>query len=1278
MEREDCDCRPESLALFPLGRACLVLTIWLLCANACFAQEAQWIWSPEHQKDQVPQATCHFRKSISLRAPKEGKVVIVADDTYELFVNGRRLGMGQSTEKMVEYDIGRYLSRGRNIIAVKVVNVKGHTAALAARVLIQENDDEWRSYSTDKTWKTNLQPLPLWNTALYNDGRWEAAQVFGQLGETPPWDVREDAIVENNEQLSTQRFKINDDFEVRELLDGDQTGSLIAITFNEFGHILASREDGPLQLIYDSDRDGTLDKVKPYCKLVKNCQGILALNGEVFVTADGPEGNALYRLADNDRDGQLEDVRAIVKFNGKMGEHGPHGVTLGPDGLLYIVVGNHAQLPDNLAQSSPYWNWYEGDLVQPRYEDPTGHASGVKGPGGVVLRTDIDGRTVEVFAGGLRNAYDLAFNREGDIFIHDSDMESDIGTTWYRPTRLFHVPAGAEIGWRSGWATWPDYFVDSIPGILDTGRGSPTGAVFYNHFAFPTRYHDVLFLADWSEGRILAVDIKRNGASYTAHSEVFLQGQPLNVTDLDLGPDGNLYFCTGGRGTAGGVYRISWKGQVPPNVSNLGEGVGSAIRQPQINSAWARQKIASIKQTLEEQDKWDKQIAGVAKSTANPWYYRVRALQIMQLYGPAPSTDLLLRLSRDENEIVRAKAAELMGMHSDEVTQERLVAMLDDQDRIVRRRACEAMLRAGHSVAFEKLSHSLASDDRSEAFAARRLLEHMPPEEWRDKILSSTDQRLFVQGALALVIAHPTEDNAITVLTQLGHLMDEFISDREFVDMLRLAQVALHRAKVSPEQVRFLADKLGEEFPSSDATINRELVRLLAYLQVTTPMDRYLAYLSSDAADADKLHLALHLRFITTGWTTGQRMKVIKFYQDAIQRGNGPSYRAYIGNVERDFARTLTPQEGREVLVRGAEWPAAATGALYGLPTVLDNETFTALTKLDRELANSTVEAAATLRTGIIAVLARSGDDQSLAYMRHVWENEPERRDKVAMGMAQQPAGDNWSYLVRSLPILEGNAAIEVLTQLRNVDQSTDDPEHIRQVILCGARGGDQAVPAMAALLKHWTGQQLLDDNAPPNEVVTAWQRWYAEQFPDRPRAELPVASIESKWKIDELLAHLSSEAGSTGSAVKGAAVFEKAQCLKCHRFGNQGESLGPDLTTLAKRFMKKEVLESIVFPSHIISDQYAARTIITTNGRSYTGVIGSGPRGEKIVLQSNGQKIAIKESDIEEIVPSHKSVMPDNLLDPLTLEEISDLCAYLGVVPAQNVARKKIDENIK
>ena len=263
-------------------------------------------------------------------------------------------------------------------------------------------------------------------------------------------------------------------------------------------------------MISDKDEDGIPEHVTVYCDQVTNCHGILALNGDIFVTGDGPEGSALYHLSDADRNGELEGVKAIVKFDHKSGEHGPHGLRLGPDGMIYIAVGNHAKAIGETGDGETLRVSYEGDLL-PRYEDPNGHAMGVKAPGGTIIRTDTNGSMVEIVAGGLRNAYDLVFHPEGSLFVHDSDMESDLQTSWYRPTALFDVPEGGELGWRTGWAKWPEYYTDRLPNLLDTGRAAPTGATCYEHHMFPARYHQSLFLADWSEGRILNVRLKLAG-----------------------------------------------------------------------------------------------------------------------------------------------------------------------------------------------------------------------------------------------------------------------------------------------------------------------------------------------------------------------------------------------------------------------------------------------------------------------------------------------------------------------------------------------------------------------------------------------------------------------------------------------------------------------------------------------------------------------------------------------------------------------------------------------
>src|SRR6185369_6478485 len=142
-------------------------------------------------------------------------------------------------------------------------------------------------------------------------------------------------------------------------------------------------------------------------------------------------------------------------------------------------------------------------------------------------RTDPDGKQWELIASGFRNEFEAAFNHDGELFTYDADMEWDIGAPWYRPTRVNHVPAGAEFGWRSGWAKWPEYYIDSLPATLDVGPGSPTGVAFYDHYAFPEKFQRTMFVGDWGMGQIHAVQMERDGATYSAKISTLLKGRPL-------------------------------------------------------------------------------------------------------------------------------------------------------------------------------------------------------------------------------------------------------------------------------------------------------------------------------------------------------------------------------------------------------------------------------------------------------------------------------------------------------------------------------------------------------------------------------------------------------------------------------------------------------------------------------------------------------------------------------------------------------------------------------
>jgi putative heme-binding domain-containing protein len=287
-----------------------------------------------------------------------------------------------------------------------------------------------------------------------------------------------------------------------------------------------------------------------------------------------------------------------------------------------------------------------------------------------------------------------------------------------------------------------------------------------------------------------------------------------------------------------------------------------------------------------------------------------------------------------------------------------------------------------------------------------------------------------------------------------------------------------------------------------------------------------------------------------------------------------------------------------------------------------------------------------------------------MAYLRNLYEKQPDRRGYIAMALAEHPEGENWPLLIRSLPIVEGSFAQQVLVKLATVDQTPDNPEPFRQVILRGLKLQDGGGPLAVALLEKWAAKKVSEPDAKWDAALAAWQKWFAETYPDQPEAKLPEDSATNRWTFEELQSFLASKEAAKGNAARGTAVFVKAQCAKCHRFGDRGEGVGPDLTTVSQRFQKREILESILFPSQVISDQYASKSVLRTDGRMVWGIVAPQADGSLTVLQSDATKVSIPKDDIDTITPIKKSAMPDGLLNTLTLEEIADLFAYLNQSP--------------
>jgi putative heme-binding domain-containing protein len=150
----------------------------------------------------------------------------------------------------------------------------------------------------------------------------------------------------------------------------------------------------------------------------------------------------------------------------------------------------------------------------------------------------------------------------------------------------------------------------------------------------------------------------------------------------------------------------------------------------------------------------------------------------------------------------------------------------------------------------------------------------------------------------------------------------------------------------------------------------------------------------------------------------------------------------------------------------------------------------------------------------------------------------------------------------------------------------------------------------------------------------------------------------------DEILAaQVKDEKG--GAADAGRPLFEE-RCAACHRFGGIGKDVGPDLTTITSRFKKRDILESILWPSKVISDQYQAEMFELTDGKIVSGLIVRESAAAILVRTADAPEkpVAVPKAQIASRAPSTVSLMPEGLVDTLTPKQIADLLAFTMAPP--------------
>jgi len=486
-----------------------------------------------------------------------------------VYINGVKVASNDNFNKPTGKEVKEYLKRGNNVIAVVASNAEAEGPAGFVARLDLEFDTQNVRIVTDASWFGGISEVAGWKTDLKVPTGFKSVEIAGPIGEGA-WPLVTSALLDaaipmkSLTATDTDRLIVAEGFQVELLYDvpKDTQGSWVNMCALPDGRLVVSDQYGSLYQVTPPGigMESSETVVKKLGVELGMAHGLLWAFDSLFVMVNGRDKypSGLYRVSDTDGDDELDAVKLLREINGG-GEHGPHAILPHPDGKnLVVVCGNATELTE-LESSRVPMVWSEDLLHERTYG--RGFMRGVPAPGGWIAKVSPNGSDWVLLAMGFRNPFDAAYNREGELFAYDADMEWDVNTPWYRPTRICHVVSGAEFGWRNGSGKWPAYFPDSVPPVVNVGPGSPTGVCFGYGTKFPAKYQEAMFICDWSYGKLYAVHLQPNGSTYQGELEEFVAGTPLPLTDVVVGAnDGALYFTIGGRRTKSGLYRVTYKG----------------------------------------------------------------------------------------------------------------------------------------------------------------------------------------------------------------------------------------------------------------------------------------------------------------------------------------------------------------------------------------------------------------------------------------------------------------------------------------------------------------------------------------------------------------------------------------------------------------------------------------------------------------------------------------------------------------------------------------------
>ncbi len=965
-----------------------------------------------------------------------------------------------------------------------------------------------------------------------------------------------------------------------------------------------------LRLIRDTDGDGVADSAVVFADGFNSHAsgigaGVLSYRGNVYYTCI-PD---LWVLRDLDGDGKSDERQVLSTGYGvhiALLGHDLHGLRIGPDRRLYFSCGDRAF---NVST--------EAGVIE--------HTET-----GAVLRCNLDGSGLEVWHSGLRNPQELVFDEYGNLFTGDNNSDGGDQARWV------NVVEGADSGWRYAyqWITapvqrgpwndeklWYPPFAGQaayiVPPIKNIGHG-PSGLTYHPGTGLAGKYARHFFLCDFrgdpAYSGIHTFTTEPKGAFWEVDEVERFVWNTL-VTDCDFGPDGRMYFTdwvAGWNKTGKGrVFRAFAPG-ADERARSTAELLGGDWRAKTVDELVPLLRHADMRVRQEAHFALaDAGGAGVEALTAVAAgasddelgrlarVHAIWALGIVARTRPDDATAQLRGLTDDGDAEVRALATRVLGDERVASASADIVARISDPAPRVRFFAAIAAGRLGATDAIAPLVQLLVDageDDRNLRHAGIMGL------------LGCTDERTLAE---LYDHASPHVRTAVVVALRRRRHADVacFLHDAEDSIVLEAAR-AIHDVPIDAA----LSALAGLDIPASasDALARRVLS----------------AALRTGAAD----RLALAARRADLGEAI--RREAI----DLLAAWSTPGVRDRVSNAPRPYeARPLSEVARFAPEIADAFEAGDGGDALFpAFARLVVATEQTSFEPLLRAWCEDT-DRSAPARIAALSALEALGSNDLVAVVR------------VALGDA------DGLLRAAALDTLERLSPGEALPSLRSIlDKGETAERRVALRILARAKeaSADGLLAAEADKLVDgvYPGELALDlvlaVEARDSEALTAsTARWSAPRIA----------------RDGELAPWLASLYG--GDVERGRDVFQRVDlsCVRCHASG-EGEAvrIGPDLTGVATRLSRLQILESIVAPNRRTTPGFAGTVLFLTDGKIANGRVVAEDEHGITLLDADGGTLEIARDAIDERRPD-LSAMPEDLAASLTRPEMRDLLAYLA-----------------